>query len=250
MAEKKKEEKKDLAKRDPAGVPARVSGDKGIAAGTEGINAKEDVIMPRVAILQGLSEMVVDKKGEMGDLADSLSKENFGKEITFIPLFLFKTRVMFEPGKGLVMMSRDNLTITMAVEEYQDKIGKPCDDLPESQWNGKEAPKLSKVFNFPALNIAKLNEFPISVSFLRTGMKAGRTLASLVLRGGEDIFARKYKMTTSIEKNEKGTFAVPHVELAGRCTDEEYAVAKRWYQTLRLKPIDVDLEKEGPNFEE
>ena len=243
------ENEKEVTKKDEAGAPARISGKDGKMAGAEGIDPKEDIIMPRVAVLQGLSEMVVDKKGEMGDVADYLSKENLGKEMTFIPIFLFKTRVMFEPGKGLVMMSRDNLVITMAIDEHQDKIGKPCDELPESQWNGKEAPRLSKVFNFPSLNVDKMNEFPISVSFLRTGMKAGKTLASLILRGGEDIFARKYKLTTSIEKNDKGTFAIPHVELAGRCTDEEYAIAKKWYQTLRLKPIDVDMKEEQPNFE-
>lgn len=248
MAEEKKG--KELEEQKPAGLPARVSGKDGTVAGMEDIDPKEDIIMPRVAILQGLSEMVTEGKGVMGDLADSLSRENLGKELIFIPLFLFKTRVMFEVGEGLVMMSRDNLTVTMAVEKYTDKIGKPCNELPESQWNGKEAPLLSKVFNFPALNVAKMNEFPISVSFLRTGMKAGKTLASLVVRGGEDIFARKYKLTTSIEKNDKGTYAVPHVELAGRCTDEEYAIAKKWYQTLRVKSIDVDMEKEQPKFEE
>lgn len=248
MADKEKD-KKDMAKRSES-MPARVSGKGGKMAGAEGIDVKEDIIMPRVAVLQGLSEMVTEGKGVMGDLADSLSKENLGKELIFIPLFLFKTRVMFEAGEGLVMMSRDNVTISQASDKYQDRIGKACDDLEESQWQGKEAPKLSKVFNFPSLNLSKIKEFPISVSFLRTGMKAGRTLASLIVRGGEDIFARKYKLTTSIEKNDKGTFAVPHVELAGRCTDEEYAIAKDWYQKLRLKSIDVDIEAEGPKFEE
>ncbi len=246
----KEDKKKELEEKKDAGLPARISGKDGQIAGMEDIDIKEDVIMPRVAILQGLSEMVTDGKGVMGDLADSLSKENLGKELIFIPLFLFKTRVMFEVGEGLVMMSRDNLTISMAVEKYNDCIGKTCDELPESQWQGKEAPKLSKVFNFPALNVAKMNEFPISVSFLRTGMKAGKTLASLVVRGAEDIFARKYKLTTTIEKNDKGTYAVPHVELAGRCSDEEYAIAKKWYQTLRVKSIDVDMKQEQPNFEE
>ena len=104
MTEEKKKEKKngaktqakvgeqgqEVAKKEPVDGLARISGKDGKMAGTEGIDMQEDIIMPRVAILQGLSQMVVDGKGKMGDLADSLSKENLGQEIIFIPLFLFK----------------------------------------------------------------------------------------------------------------------------------------------------------------
>ena len=243
-----KEAKKDIEKKAPADLPARVSGKA--PAGMEEVDMQQDVIMPRVAILQGLSQMIVDGKGNVGDLADSLSKENLGKELIFIPVFLFKTRVMFEVGKGLVMMSRNGLTISQASTEYQDKIGKSCDDLPEAQWDGSNPPKLSLVYNFPAIKVGRENEFPISISLMRTSAKAGKTLISLAAMSGEDMFARKYKLTTSVEKNDKGTYAIAHVELVGRCSDEEYAVGKKWYQSLRGRKIDVDMDEENPNFEE
>ena len=228
----------------------RVSGNDGRAAGLEEADMKEDILMPRVAVLQGLSELVTEGKGVMGDLADSLSGENFGKEITFIPLFLFKTRVAFKTGEGLVMMSRNGMTITQASDEYKDRIGQPCDDVPEAQWNGTEPPLLSKVFNFPSVIVGKEGEMPICITFLRTGMKAGKILTSLIARSAEDTFARKYKLSTRDEKNDKGTYAVPVIELVGVCSDDEYAAAKKWYSMLRSKTIDVDMEEQAPNFDD
>ena len=240
----------DVAETATGGAVARISGKDGKPVGLEDADVKEDILMPRVAILQGLSEMVVDRKGDIGDLADSLSKENFGKELTFIPLFLFKTCVAFKVGEGLVMMSRDGITISQASEEYAGRIGQPCADIPEAQWVGSEPPLLSKVFNYPSLIEGRLTEMPISFTFLRTGMKAGKILTSLIARSGEDAFARKYKLTTKTEKNDKGTFAVPVIELVGRATDEEYQAAKKWALMFRARPFDVDYEGEPPNFEE
>jgi len=256
-AEKKDEGKEEVKKEVPAETAGtevdtsnRVSGEGGIAAGIEDADMKEDILMPRVAILQGLSDLVTQGKGAAGDLADSLSGEILGKEITFIPLFLFKTRVAFEVGEGLVMMSRNGLTITQAAEKYKDRVGQPCDDVPESQWDGSTPPLLSKVLNFPVLLNGKVNEMPICASFLRTGMKAGKILTSLIARSGEDAFARKYKLSTKMDTNAKGTYAVPVIELVGPCSDKEYAAAKKWHARLREKTIDVDMENQGPNFAE
>ena len=229
---------------------SRVSGEDGRAAGLEEADMKEDILMPRVAVLQGLSELVTEGKGVIGDLADSLSGQNLGKELTFIPLFLFKTRVAFKAGEGLVMMSRNGMTITQASDEYKDRIGQPCDDVPEAQWEGTNPPLLSKVFNFPSVIIGNEGEMPICITFLKTGMKAGKILTSLIARSAEDTFARKYKLSTKIEKNDKGTYAVPVIELVGVCSDGEYAAAKKWYSLLRAKTIDVDMEEQSPNFED
>ena len=246
-----KEEKKVVEKPETEiAKSSRVSGEGGVAVGIEDADMKEDILMPRIAILQGLSELVTEGKGSTGDLADSLSGENLGTEITFIPLFLFKTRVMFEIGEGLVMMSRNGLTITQASEKYKDRVGQPCDDVPESQWDGSTPPLLSKVLNFPVLLNGKVNEMPICASFLRTGMKAGKILTSLIARSGEDAFARKYKLSTKMDTNAKGTYAVPVIELVGPCSDKEYAAAKKWHSRMREKTIDVDMENQGPNFEE
>ena len=120
------EERRDVAKKEE--YPLRKSGEK--PAGFEEVDMQQDIILPRLLILQGLSEIVTEGGGQAGDLANSITKEIYGEDIEFVPLFCFKTKVMFEVGLGLVMMSRNGLTITMASEEYQEYVGKPCDETP------------------------------------------------------------------------------------------------------------------------
>lgn len=243
----KNNSKKELAKKDPAGVPARVSGEK--AAGFEEVDMQQDVIMPRLAVLQGLSGLVVEGKGKMGQLANSVTKEIYGGSIEIIPLFLFKTRIMFEKGKGLVMMSRDALTVSQTAAGFEKYLGKHCEDMEECQWHENEPPVFSLVYNFPSILVNRLKEFPVSASFLRTGAKTGRTLISMAMMGGEDMFARKYRLSTEMQKNpDNQTFAVPVIELAGRCSDEEYAAAKKWFSMLRGKPVEVEMAQEQPDY--
>lgn len=249
MAEK---EKKEVAKKEDAGLPSRVSGKGGVAAGYEEVDMQQDILMPRVAILQGTSQMVLDGKGKVGELADSLSKESFGIEFTFMPLYCFKTRCKFKLSEGLVCQSRNALTCSMNMDQTH-QVGVSCIECPDAQWplNAVEGgPKCSLVYNFPAINADAPMSFPIALSLMKTSSKAGKKLISLAMRTGEDMFARKYKLITTMQTNDKGTFAVADIELAGKVTDEEYAIAKKWFTALRAKVVDVDLKGEAPSFDE
>jgi len=190
--------------------------------------------------------MVVDGKGKIGDLANSLTKEVLGLEVEFIPLFVKKTRVQFELGKGLVMMSNDNQLVTFAKDEWEKYQGMPVKDVPGSDWDGKEAPRFHVVFNFPALVIGRLNQFPLCLSMMRTAAKEAKKFISMACMTNEDFFSRVYKLTTKIEKNDKGTYAVPVIELSRRASDEEYAIAKRQFDIFFQKKddISVDLNEE------
>jgi hypothetical protein len=202
--------------------------------------------MPRLAILQAMSEMVADGKGKMGDIANSLTKENYGAEVDFIPLFLFKTRVQFEAGKGLVMMSRDNLTVTFAKEGFEKYVGMDVEEVPGANWVGKTPPSFHEVFNFPALIVGKENEFPVCLTMMRSAAKAARDFISMARTANEDFFARIYKIRTKIEKGEKGTYAVPTIELVGRCSDDQYKIALAQYRSVykRKEDLAVDLGEE------
>jgi len=245
MSKEKEQGDKDVAVTEEKPV-ARTSGGNGLAAGFDEVDDQKDIIMPRLAVLQGLSGMVNDGKGAMGDIANSLTKENFGKEVEFIPLFLFKTRVQFEQGRGLVMLSRDNFTVTFAKDEFEEFIGRDCDEVPGSSWEGKIPPKFHEVFNFPVLLVGREKEFPLCLSMMRTAAKAAREFISMARTANEDFFARIYKVTTRVEKGDKGTYAVPSIELVGRASDEQYETALAQYKMIykRKEDISVDIEEE------
>lgn len=240
-----KKDDKELEVKQEGAITPRISGEKNLPAGFDEIE-EGDIKMPRLSILQGLSEIVVDGKAKMGQLANSLTKEVYGDAADFIPLFMFKTRARFDLERGLVMMSRDNVTVTLARDEFEKFIGKPIEEVPGAEWDGKKPPTFSIVYNFPLILADRPFHFPISLSLMKTGVKSAKELISMARFSGEDMFARVYTIKSEIVKNEKGTYAVPIIDFKRRCTDEEYMVAKKFFDMLyrRKKDISVELEEE------
>ena len=239
------EKDKDLEVKKEGAIVPRISGEKNLPAGFDEIEAG-DIKIPRLSILQGLSETVISGNAKMGQLGNSLTKEVYGDEVDFIPLFMFKTRAQFDIERGLVMMSRDNETVTMAIDEFAEYLHKPIEEVPGSNWDGDQPPTFSVVYNFPVLLIGKLHIFPISLSLMRTAVKVAKELLSMARFSGEDMFARVYTLKSEIVKGDKGTYAVPIINFSRRCEDDEYAVAKKFFDMLyrRKKDIDVELEEE------
>lgn len=240
------EETKDLIKSEESQVTLRKSGHGDSPAGFDEVDERSEIIMPRIAVLQALSEMVVEGKGSMGQLANSLTKENFGNEVLFIPLFLFKTRIQFKIGEGMVMMSRDNQFVTVAKGEFAKYQGEPIENVPGIEWNGDKAPSFNLVYNFPILIPGRMHEFPLCLTMMRTGAKEAKKFISMARVSNEDFFSKVYKISTKIEKNDKGTYAVPVIEVARRATNEEYSIARKQFEILykRKEDISVDLNEE------
>ena len=272
MDDKKKDvEKKEVKKQDaetkevqkadtnvPETVPGRrVSGDK--PAGYEEADVKQDIIIPRISIGQGLSGVVIDKKCHAGDIYNSLSKEVYGEEYIFVPLFLFKTRIKFVQGKGAVCMSRNALQNGFSKlgekdEEGKDfgwKTGTSCADCADQDWeqNKEEGPPCALIFNFLALPLNNLNAFPVTISCMKTALKKGKELLSMAAETGEDMFSRSYKMVVKQKDEGKGIFFIPVFELNRRLTDEEYAITKQQYIDIRGKKFDVHTDDISNDFE-
>lgn len=238
-------EKKDLKKKDEAMPPARVTGN-----GPAGFDDFDDgdIKMPRLAILQALSEQVTEGNGKMGQLANTVTKEILGDSVEIIPLFMFKTRVQFEIGKGLVMMSRDNQFVTMGKDGFEQYIGQPVDQVPGAAWTGKTPPSFHVVYNYPVVIVTQMGSFPLMLSLMRTGAKAAKDLNSMAKFSNEDMFAQVYNLHTIVDKNDKGSFALPKIQFVRKATDEEYATAGNFFKSLyhRKEDIDVDLTTEEP----
>jgi len=237
---------KDVALKETGAL--RISGDPKTnqPAGFDDVD-KSDIKLPRLAILQAMSKLCAEGKAKAGQLANSITKEVYGESVEFIPLFMFKSRAQFEMGKGLVMLSLDNITVTMGVGDYEQYIGMPVDEVPGSAWKGNEPPTFNLVYNIPTLIVGRMNEFPVSLSMMKTAAKMAKEFISMARFSGEDMFARVYKLSTKLETGEKGTYIVPIIEFVRRATDEEYNVAKSMFDTWyrRKKDISVDLEAEN-----
>jgi hypothetical protein len=234
----------------------RVTGDR--PQGIDEVNIKNDLKMPRLSVLQLTSAIVAEGHGKMGDLAHSITKEVYGKELEIIPLFMFKSRAQFEQGKGLVLLSRDNKTVDFGAEQYEKYVGRPVAEVPHPKdpsaaaidWAGKEAPTFSLVYNFLCiLTGPRIKEFPLCLSFMRTGVPTAKDFLSTIAYSQEDAFARVYKLRTKIEDGDKGKYAVPIVDFVRRCSDEEYTFAQKKFQELYSQRSDISVDLEGAHVD-
>lgn len=242
----KDKESKDLEVKQEGAIVPRVSGGVGetkIPAGFEGME-EGDIRIARLGVAQGLSQVCIDGKAKMGELFNTITSEVYGESLEIIPLFMFKTRAQFDTERGLVMMSRDNIKVTMAIDEFAEYLDKLVEEVPGASWNGDEPPTFGQVYNFPCLLVDRLIQFPLSLSMMRTAIKVAKTFLSMARYSGEDMFARVYKVSTRIEKGTKGTYALPVIEFVRRCTDEEYTVAKKWFDGLYRRKADIEVELE------
>src|SRR4051794_30344857 len=85
------EQSKALELKKPTAVAAPMS-----LEGMEGIDAS-DILIPKLLLMQGLSELVAEGKFQMGDIVNSVTQAKLGdktKSIEFIPIATFKTWVV------------------------------------------------------------------------------------------------------------------------------------------------------------
>lgn len=206
-----------------------------------------DLIIPRLRLLQGLSQAVVDGLGIIGQFQDTLTGEILGDEVEVVLMGMKNGAVYFEAGKGMQCKSVDGITSIR---------GDSCKDCPfghyhAGEWVDDVPPKCSSSKEFMAVTRKTLSgeeSRPMVISFLKTSYKEGKRLASMARFTGKDIFANAYKITSEKIKNDKGTFAVLKLSPTGLITPEEFVSAESWYNILNntnVKVHDDEMADEG-----
>lgn len=214
-----------------------------------------DFIPPRVKVLQQMSQEVIDEVGSFGDFFNTLTRENYGKVLRFIPLTTFKNRLLIVrterrdeinkvlkgagvksviEGDGLQCRSLDTI-------EGVGTPGMECAICPLSQWNGKLPPLCSESYNVTAMN--ELGDL-IILSFSKSAAKTGKKLISTMRMRREKPWTSVFEATTRKESNDRGTFAVPEIRVTGERTDDTLLrVASEWMNELSGRVIDLSAEE-------
>lgn len=215
-----------------------VIGGKGRGFETE--SGREDLLIPRVKLLQPLSPEVQELDMKAGQIINSLTKEVLPVE--FVPVFVFKEYIRFN--------ARDEKS-----EGYDDKYApgalmwKTSDpNAPEVEQtkfgpNG-ERPLGQQVLNF--FSYFPGCTMPIIVSFSKTSYKTGKQLYSLAKFCGGDMFSRKYTLSAKKETNDSGIFWVFQVAPAGMSSPEEHKTAEALWESFSSKAATLNTHELEP----
>ena len=85
---------------------------------------------------------------------------------------------------------------------------------------------------------------PVIVSFSKTSYRTGKQLLSLGKFCGGDMFSRKYKLTSQMETNDIGTYAVLRVNPIGNTSLEDFAICEKLWNDFSAKAKDIQVHTE------
>lgn len=186
-----------------------------------------DIQIPRILAMQGLSPQVMDGKAKFGDFLDTHSENVIGgldKPVDFIPLTHYSVWHEFigDDLKGVVPVTPEN------------------QNLP---WNDGEI-RRSMVRNFYVLLPG--NSIPHIVGFKGTSARAGKALITQmnIINKTANLppFGKVMTLHGKKESNDKGTFIVLNVKTKRAANNKELNDAYKWYKIIKsgeTKPAPV-----------
>ena len=209
----------------------------------EGVN-QEDLIMPRIKLIQAMSPEAQDEGIKPGTIINGLSKQEVSMK--FIPINVHANWVRFNPRNskdpnfnpdyepGAMIWASSDPNDARVVEE--GRFGE----------NG-ERPLATKFLTFLCLFDGDTS--PVLLSFSNTSLKAGKQLLSMAKFSKRDMFATRYTLTAHKETKDGNQYFVYKVQSAGLVSDKEYKQCEQlWKEFSIKKPTVAPTEEEAVPF--
>lgn len=206
------------------------------AWGSENV-AQESVLIPRLILAQDLTEAVKNGVCRPGAILDSATGQVLaapGEKLEIIPIYTFREweiyNVIEERGK--------------VKEKYASRVRvNPSNEgwTAEGYENG-QAVKRVKSLNFFCLLPSKIDSMPYLVSFKKSGMNAGKKIATHFYNSGLRKVApagQTFSLSGAAKTWEGYTFQSYAIEPSRLSTIEEVAKAYQWYQLFTKNDVQV-----------
>jgi hypothetical protein len=239
--EKPAMEEKQIAVKEAAALPAEV-GDVN-AWGNGGLSAS-DIVIPRILLMQGMSQKVLDGEAAFGEFRESLNNELLGKFDKGFEVIPFAMRKVFIEYDASDEKKKRFLRVVPITPKNEDL---PYEDE-EKNLEGKLIPvSRDRVMEFYVLRPEEIDmggAMPYILSFRRTGLKNGKKLATQMYvkntSAGKTPASVIVTVLATKESNNEGTWAVTDVALSRPTPDKYIAEAFKWLQLINQGRAKVD----------
>lgn len=217
----------------------------------------QDLVMPRVKVVQQLSQEATDEKAKAGDFYNTLTGEVLETPLLIQPILPFMQRVFLLRGEKRAVIDQelaerglpelpegDGLKCrSFDMEQGRGDPGVLCESqCPLSQWRGNEPPRCTELYNVAASTM--IGELVI-MSFSKSSAKIGKRFFSAIRLSGVKPWALFYELTTTRMSNDKGTYYVPDFRRSKEKPDTgQLEQALRWAAELKGVQIDVTPDDE------
>ena len=208
-----------------------------------GIDAS-DIIIPKVLLMQSISQLVESEKAKSGDFVHSLDEVVVGKKesepVEFIVLGMYKTLQTYEDTKYI---KTEPLTPENAGLPFREVV------------NGVEVNR-NKTMNYYVIrpsDVENMSVFPMVITFKRTSLKGGKKLATKLMmleEFGAETYMKTFKLVAKQEEGDKGRYYVMDILDGRKSTDVEMKHATKWVDRLKTTDVKVhEADEEGTTTE-
>jgi len=211
----------------------------------------QNMIIPRVKVIQSLSPERKDKIADEGDIINSLTKDKLNGQV-FIPVFTFNNCILWKDradGGGISCIARDGKRAETT--DGQKLICASCKKCEfDNSKQGKDSfPKCTKYINF--FGFFAGTQIPIILSFAKTNYNEGKRLYSLSKVTMQNMFNHKYRLDAKKMNKNGNEWYIIDVTPSGVSTEDErtYAIALYHMFFSRKTTLDFDVEQ-GQQAEE
>jgi hypothetical protein len=199
---------------------------------SESVDAS-DIIIPKVLLMQAISQLVEQDKAKQGDFVHSLDEVVVGakedKPVEFIVLGMFKTLQTYEDNK---YVKTESLTPENAGLPYEEVV------------NGVTVNR-TKTMNYYVIrpaDVENMSVFPMVITFKRTSLKGGKKLATKLMmleEFGAEIYMKTFKLVAKQEEGDKGKYYVMDIVDGRKSNDVEVKQAIKWSERLKTTAVQV-----------
>lgn len=204
----------------------------------------DDMIIPRIKVIQTLSPERKDKLAEEGDIINSLTKEKLNGKV-FIPVFKFNNNVDWRDraeGGGILCIARDG-----KVGEKSDGTKVMCASCKRCEFDntkqGKEAiPKCTKYINFFGFFAGE--RAPIILSFAKTSYNEGKKMYSLAKVTMQNMWNYGYTLNEKLQAKNGNEWYIIVAAPNGATSEEDRQFGLNLYQMYRnsLSEMNFDMD--------
>ncbi len=207
----------------------------------------DDIIIPRVKVIQALSPERKEKIADEGDIINSLTKERLNGKI-FVPVFKFNNNVLWRDrndGGGIVCTARDGRLGTQS-----DGSTLLCANCRKCEFDntkqGRDAlPTCTKYINFFGFFAGE--RAPIILSFSKTCYNEGKKLYSLAKVTMQNMWHFGYALNEKKMVKANNEWYVPVMTAAGPTTEEDREFGMALYKMYRnnMQNFEFDMDDNG-----
>ena len=236
-----KDKTKDLVAKEET---TEVANQTGMPLGFEDDDAN-DMIIPRVKVIQTLSPERKDKIANEGDIINSLTKDKLNGKV-FIPVFKFNNNIWWRDrsdGGGIRCIARDGKLGTMS-----DGTNLVCASCKRCEFDntkqGKESlPTCTKYINFFGFFAGE--PMPIILSFAKTSYNEGKKLYSLAKVTMQNMWNYGYVLNEKLQAKggNEWFICVPTPAGPTEAPDREFGLSLYKMYRNSIQNLEYDMEE-------